>query len=55
LGAEGVPVRQLLADLSPLDIVTAAADTRTGHVAMGVRATVIVYAWVMVFCRIRLL
>ncbi|MFV2020539.1 hypothetical protein [Micromonospora sp. LOL_023] len=33
---EGILVRRLLADLALPDIATAAADTRTGHVAMGV-------------------
>ncbi|WP_208758392.1 hypothetical protein [Micromonospora violae] len=36
LWGEGVLVRQLLADLSPHDVATAAAETRTGHVATGV-------------------
>ncbi|MDG4840290.1 hypothetical protein O7631_27500 [Micromonospora sp. WMMD967] len=36
LCGEGVLVRQLLADLSLLDVAAAAAQTRTGHVATGV-------------------
>ncbi|MEU8265383.1 hypothetical protein AB0C02_32890 [Micromonospora sp. NPDC048999] len=36
LWGEGVLVRQLLADLRPSDVATAAAETRTGHVATGV-------------------
>ncbi|MFD1321392.1 hypothetical protein [Micromonospora sonneratiae] len=36
LWGEGVLVRQLLAELALPDVATATADTRTGHVAMGV-------------------
>jgi hypothetical protein len=36
LWGEGVLVRQLLADLRLPDVATAAAETRTGHVATGV-------------------